>query len=202
MSLDLFWLENQASVSTHKRESDRTDGIDVPRTGDSTWSLRDSKQWFIYLCYLYAYELKSHLDLSRLDLKCDVIQKHQPLLRHPTSYYVTLRHANLEYRVIANHRLASGLRLAPHLTHAPSGQLDDRRAGDITPPLGGWPTTAKLAVAQVSGAFILPTLIGGAHGLKGSKAFPDVGTRETVMAGMLLNGAGVDLGLDLPHPSL
>ena len=47
-------------------------------------------------------------------------------LRHTTLYYVI----NLEYRVIANHLSASGLRLAPHLTHAPSCQPDDRGAGD------------------------------------------------------------------------
>ena len=44
-----------------------------------------------------------------------------------------LRHTNLEYRVIANHLSASGLQLAPQLTHAPSDQCDDRKAGD-TPP--------------------------------------------------------------------
>ena len=81
------------------------------------------------------------------------------------SCYVMLRHTNLEYRVIANHLSASGLQLAPHLTHAPSGQSDDCGASDITPPLGSWPTTAKLAVARVSGAFVLPALIGGARGL-------------------------------------
>ena len=41
-----------------------------------------------------------------------------------------LCHTNLEYRVIANHLSASGLRLAPHLTHASSGQRDNRGAGD------------------------------------------------------------------------
>ena len=47
-------------------------------------------------------------------------------LRHTTLYYVT----NLEYRVIENHLSASGLRLAPHLTHAPSAHAVGRRAGD------------------------------------------------------------------------
>ena len=37
---------------------------------------------------------------------------------------------NLEYRVMENHLSASGLRLAPHLTHAPSAQAGGRRAGD------------------------------------------------------------------------
>ena len=85
--------------------------------------------------------------------------RHQ--LRHIALYYVT----NLEYLVIANHQSASGLRLAPHLTHAPSCQADSRGAGDITPPLGGWPTTAKLAVARVGGALVLPALVGSARGL-------------------------------------
>ena len=53
--------------------------------------------------------------------------RHQ--LRHIALYYVT----NLEYLVIANHRSASGLRLAPHLTHAPSCQADGRGAGDMQP---------------------------------------------------------------------
>ena len=48
------------------------------------------------------------------------------LLRHTTSRYVT----NLEYHVIANHLSASGLWLAPHLTHALSSHCDDREAGD------------------------------------------------------------------------
>ena len=87
------------------------------------------------------------------------------VISHATSHYVILRHTNLEYRVIANHLSASGLWLAPHLTHALSGQHNDRGAGDITPLLGGWPTMAKLAVAQVGGAFILPTLVGGPRGL-------------------------------------
>ena len=47
------------------------------------------------------------------------------------SRYITLRHTNREYRVIANHLSASGLRLAPHLTHASPGQLDNHGAGDI-----------------------------------------------------------------------
>ena len=38
---------------------------------------------------------------------------------------------HLEYRVIANHLSASGLRLAPHLTHAPSVQAAGRGAGDM-----------------------------------------------------------------------
>ena len=50
--------------------------------------------------------------------------RHQ--LRHSALYYVT----NLEYLVIENHLSASGLRLAPQLTHAPSGQRDDRGTGD------------------------------------------------------------------------
>ena len=83
------------------------------------------------------------------------------LLRHLALYYVT----NLEYLVIANHLSASGLRLAPHLTHAPSVQAVGRGAGDITPPLGGWPTMAKLAVAWVGGALVLPALIRGPRGL-------------------------------------
>ena len=45
-----------------------------------------------------------------------------------------LRHTNLEYRVIANHLSASGLWLAPQLTHAPSDQCDDRGAGDTMSP--------------------------------------------------------------------
>ena len=84
---------------------------------------------------------------------------------HPTtSYYVMLhllRHTNLEYCIIENHLSASGLRLAPQLTHTLSDQYDDCGAGDITPPLGGWPTTAKLAVARVGGALVLPALVGG-----------------------------------------
>ena len=52
------------------------------------------------------------------------------MLRHTASYYVILRHTNLEYWVIANHRSASGLQLAPHLTHAPSGQPPGRGASD------------------------------------------------------------------------
>ena len=72
---------------------------------------------------------------------------------------------NLEYLVIANHLSASGLRLAPHLTHAPSCQPDDRGAGDITLPLGCWPPTAKLAIAWVGGALVLPALIRGPRGL-------------------------------------
>ena len=90
------------------------------------------------------------------------------VIDHATSYYVILRHTvsqNLEYHVIANHLSASGLRLTPHLTHALSGQRDDHGAGDITPPLGGWPTTAKLAVARVGGALILPALVSGPRGL-------------------------------------
>ena len=47
-------------------------------------------------------------------------------LRHTALYYVT----NLEYLVIANHLSASGLRLAPQLTHTSSGQHDNRGAGD------------------------------------------------------------------------
>ena len=82
-------------------------------------------------------------------------------LRHTALFYVT----NLEYRVIANHLSASGLRLAPHLTHAPSCQQDDRGAGDITLSLGCWPTTAKLAIAWVGGALVLPALIRGPSGL-------------------------------------
>ena len=85
---------------------------------------------------------------------------HHPL-RHLTLYYVT----NLEYLVIANHLSASGLWLAPHLTHTPSVQAVGRGAGDITPPLGGWPTTAKLAVAWVGGAFVLSALVCGPCGL-------------------------------------
>ena len=50
--------------------------------------------------------------------------RHQ--LRHTALYYVT----NLEYLVIANHLSASGLQLAPHLTHAPSRHPDGRGAGD------------------------------------------------------------------------
>ena len=85
--------------------------------------------------------------------------RHQ--LRHTALYYVI----NLEYRVIENHLSASGLRLAPHLTHAPSVQAGGRGAGDITLPLGGWPTTAKLAVARVGGALVLPALVSGSRGL-------------------------------------
>ena len=48
------------------------------------------------------------------------------LLRHLALYYVM----NLEYRIIANHLSASGLRLAPHLTHALSVQAVGRGAGD------------------------------------------------------------------------
>ena len=49
------------------------------------------------------------------------------LLRHLALYYVT----NLKYLVIANHLSASGLRLAPHLTHALSAQAVGRGAGDM-----------------------------------------------------------------------
>ena len=54
------------------------------------------------------------------------------MLRHATSYYVILHHTNLEYCVIVNHLSASGLRLAPHLTHASSGQRNDRGASDTS----------------------------------------------------------------------
>ena len=82
-------------------------------------------------------------------------------LRHTALYYVT----NLKYLVIANHLSVSGLRLAPHLTHAPSAQAVGRGAGDITLPLGGWPTTAKLAIAWVGSALVLPSLVGRSHSL-------------------------------------
>ena len=48
------------------------------------------------------------------------------LLRHTALYYIT----NPKYLIIANHLSASGLRLAPHLTHASSGQCNDRGASD------------------------------------------------------------------------
>ena len=54
-------------------------------------------------------------------------------LRHLALYYVT----NLEYLVIANHLSASGLWLAPHLTHTPSVQAVGRGAGD-TNRGGNW----------------------------------------------------------------
>ena len=47
MSLDLFQYETESLASDGRKEQG-TVSIDVPRTGDSTWSLRDSKGGFIY----------------------------------------------------------------------------------------------------------------------------------------------------------
>ena len=148
-----------------KEGSEAIDGIDVSKTGDSTWSLRDSKCYFIYLPSSYACTEEPPRLESVRPRAVTSYRNPQPPLRHPTSSYVILRHTKREYRVIANHRSASGLRLAPQLTHAPSCHPDGRGAGDITLPLGGWPTTAKLAVARECGALVLPALVSGSRGL-------------------------------------
>ena len=62
----------------------------------------------------------------RLVTSYRVIEHLHHQLRHTALCYVI----NLEYCVIANHLSASGLRLAPHPTHAPSAQAVGRGAGD------------------------------------------------------------------------
>ena len=47
VSLDLFWCGTE-SLASRERKKRRTVLIDIPRTGDSTWSLKDSKRELIY----------------------------------------------------------------------------------------------------------------------------------------------------------
>ena len=82
------------------------------------------------------------------------------LLRHTALCYVT----TLEYRVIENHLSASGLRLAPHLTHAPSVQAVGRGAGD----------TPAQSQAPFEGFGLLNELNSGV--LPPARAFPDAST--------------------------
>ena len=56
--------------------------------------------------------------------------RNQGYLRHQLCHYALYYVMNLEYLVMANQRSASGLQLAPHLTHTSSGHRDDRGASD------------------------------------------------------------------------
>ena len=107
-----------------------TTAIEIRRTGDSTWSLRDSKRGFIYP---YPSPYSNTRKPPRPELPQPQVVMSYTAIRPTTSYYVMLHllcHTNLEYCVIENHLSASGLRLAPQLTHAPSDQYDDHGAGD------------------------------------------------------------------------
>lgn len=63
------------------------------------------------------------------------------------------------------------------------------------------PISAKTAMWE-DGVLSLTVLVAAAEGLKGGKMFPDIQPGQLIVAGMLLNGGGVDLHLDFPHLSL
>ena len=164
MSLDLFRFAPSLSVAKRVEESEERSRLQS--LGQET-QLRvlgtPSTSLYTWDALIRTHNLSPTTEPSRPRLVTSyrVTEHLRHQLRHTALYYVT----NLEYRVIANHLSASGLRLAPHLTHAPSCQPDDRGAGDITLPLGSWPTTAKLAVAWVRGALVLPALVRGSSSL-------------------------------------
>ena len=94
-------VRNQVLYFRLKERTLQGGDIDIPRTGDSTWSLRDSKRWLIYSCPYKRTQTKSHLDLSRLVLKwwC-----HTESSTPATSYYVTLCHTMSYKPGISSHR--------------------------------------------------------------------------------------------------
>ena len=89
VSLDLFRYETE-SLRRGKGKSRKQRQIDVPRTGDSTWSLRDSKRGFIYPYYAtYPSTRRS----PRPESSRPQAVTSYTVISHATSCYVTLCHA-------------------------------------------------------------------------------------------------------------
>ena len=78
-------------LATEEESKDGT-GIDVPRIGDSTWSLRDSKRELIYLWPYRLIQTDCHLLLSHVNSSWWRHTESEAPMSSTTSYCVILRH--------------------------------------------------------------------------------------------------------------
>ena len=129
MSLDLFRYFEPSLCSTRREEGSKAKWIAVSRQETQLrvlGTLSASLYTGDVLTQTHKLSPITESPRPRLVTSYRATEHLRHHLRHTALFYVT----NLEYRVIANHLSASGLRLAPHLTHAPSCQPDGRGAGD------------------------------------------------------------------------